>query len=100
MRPLIECEEKKYEALKQTRYLWLKGQDKLTDKQWMKFKWINEMNYDVCFAWRVKENFKEMFKEQSWDAVVKLYSLWMQNAINTGLKEITKVMDTFKNLLR
>ena len=90
-------EVKKYEELKQTRYLWLKGQDKLTDKQWMKFKWINEMNYEVCFAWRVKENFKEIFKEQSRDEVVRLYSLWMQNAINTGLKEVTKVVDMFKN---
>jgi transposase len=93
-------EVKKYEDLKHTRYLWLKGQDKLTDKQWMKFKWINEMNYEVCFAWRVKENFKEVFKEPSWEEVVKLYSLWMQNAIKTGLKEITKVVDRFKNHLK
>ena len=93
-------EVKKYEELKQTRYLWLKRQEKLTDKQWMKFKWINEMNFEVCFAWRVKENFKEVFKESSWAETVKLYSLWMQNAINTGLNEITKVVDRFKNHLK
>lgn len=93
-------EVKNYEELKNSRYLWLKGQDKLTDKQWMKFKWLNEMNFEVCHAWRIKENFKEVFKEQSWNEVVQLYSLWMQNAINAGLKEITKVVDMFKNHLR
>lgn len=91
---------KNYEELKNSRYLWLKGQDKLTDKQWIKFKWLNEMNLEVCHAWRIKENFKEVFKEHSWNEVVHLYSLWMQNAINAGLKEITKVVDMFKNHLK
>jgi transposase len=93
-------EVKNYEELKHTRYLWLKSQDKLTDKQWMKFEWIKKMNLGVCDVWRIKENFKEIFKEQSRDEALILYSLWMQNAINTGIKEITKVVDMFKNHLK
>ena len=49
---------------------------------------------------RIKDNFKEIFKEQSRDEALILYSLCMQNAINTGIKEITKVVDMFKNHLK
>jgi transposase len=53
-------EVKKHEALKRTKYLFLKDKMNLTDEQHVKFESIKNANYEVAKAWRIKENFRDI----------------------------------------
>jgi transposase len=53
-------ETKTQEALKHSRYIWLKDQANLTEKQRIKFEAINKVNYETARAWRIKENFRDI----------------------------------------
>lgn len=48
-------EVKQHEALKNTKYIYLKDQMNLSEKQRIKFESIKDANYEVSKAWRIKE---------------------------------------------
>jgi len=54
-------EVKQHEALRNTKYLFLKNPGNQTEKQRIKFETITSVNYEVSRAWRVKENFRAIF---------------------------------------
>src|SRR5699024_7259460 len=49
------------EELKNSRYALLKNEANLTERQRLKFEAITTANYEVSKAWRVRENFKDLF---------------------------------------
>lgn len=58
-------ETKKHAELKGSRYLFLKNEENLTDKQRTKFEAIRETNYQVSGAWQIRENFKDAFENNT-----------------------------------
>jgi transposase len=78
-------EVKQHDALKQTKYLFLKDQTNLTDEQHIKFESIRKANYEVSRAWQVKENFRDIFLRQTHQQAATIYGMWRQNALNANI---------------
>lgn len=93
-------EVKKNEELKHTKYIFLKNPENQTEKQRIKFEAISESNYEVSRAWRVKENFRDIFGCPSLSEASSLIFQWVNHAIQTNIKEIADVVETFKNHMR
>jgi len=93
-------EVKKHEELKHTRYIFLKNPETQTEKQRIKFESISQSNYEVSRAWRVKENFRDIFGSSTIKEASLLIFQWVTNAIQTNIKEITNVIETFKGHLK
>ncbi len=93
-------EVRQNEELRNTKYLFLKNPENQTEKQRIKFESIANANYEVSRAWRVKENFRNIFGCASLDAATSLFVQWMNNALQTRIKEISAVVETFKSHLR
>lgn len=89
-------EVKTNEELKDSRYALLKNQENLTEKQRIKFDAIRLANYEVSKAWEVKENFKDMFNQESEKTKgFLLFVKWAQASINKQIKEVSKVVTMF-----
>ena len=88
-------EVKKFEELKNTKYIFLKDKNNLTEKQRLKFEAINKTNYAVSRAWQVKENFRDIQFRQDRVMAILMYHWWRQNALNAQIKEITEVVEMF-----
>lgn len=89
-------EVKEQHELKQTKYLWLKNQINMTEKQRIQFESINQINYETARAWRIKENFRDIsFNQPSQDAL-PLFMRWYHDAIKTQLKPIMDVAEMFR----
>jgi transposase len=91
-------EVKTNEELRNSRWAMLKKQQNLTENQRLKFEAISNANYEISRAWRVKENFKDLFnKEENKKGVFNLFMRWIQSAKDHKIKEITKVAEMFNN---
>ncbi len=91
-------EVKTNEELKNSRYALLKNEINLTEKQRIKFEAIKDSNYQVSRACQVRENFKDLFnKEDNKEDAFRLFMRWIKSAKDLKIKEITKVVQRFKN---
>ena len=88
-------EVKRQESLKKTKYLFLKDQSNLTEKQRITFEAIRDCNYETSKAWRVKENFRDIQFRQTVQEAFIIYSNWRRDAIQTQIKEILSVTEMF-----
>jgi transposase len=88
-------EVKQHQALKRTKYLFLKDKMNLTDEQYVKFETIKNTNYEVSKAWRIKENFRDILFMQSIEQAVTLYGMWKRDALMANIKEINEVIEMF-----
>lgn len=94
-------EVKKEEELKNSRYILLKNEINLTEKQRIKFNAIRDANYEVSKAWQVKQNFKDLFNlEVNRQDAFALYLRWAQESYHLRIKEVSKVVDMFDNHMR
>lgn len=93
-------EVKTNEELKNSRYALLKNKENLTEKQRIKFEAIKQANYEVSKAWQIRENFRDLFqKETNYIDAFYLFTKWMRDASLRHIKEVTKVVEMFKNHL-
>ena len=56
-----KSEVKGNNELKNTKYIFLKKKENWTQNQYLKFQEINKLNLKSANAWRIKENFKEIY---------------------------------------
>ncbi len=91
-------EVKTQEDLKNSRYALLKNKVNLTEKQRLKFEAITAANYEVSKAWRVRENFKDLFcSKESHKEVLTMFVKWATDSMNRKIKEVDKVVNMFTN---
>jgi len=89
------------EALRNSRYAFLKNEENLTDKQRIKLDAIRQFNYEVSKAWEIRENFKDLFnKENNKESAFILFMRWTTSSKDFGIKETTKIVGMFKNHLQ
>lgn len=88
-------EVKRFEELKNTKYIFLKDKANFTEKQRLKFEAISQTNYSVSRAWQIKENFRDIQFRQDRAQAVSIYHWWRQDALNAQIKEITEVIEVF-----
>ena len=89
-------ETKTQEELKNSRYIWLKDQANLTEKQRLTFEAINNVNYETARAWRIKENFRDITFNQPFEEAFILFSRWCNDALNSQISPVIKVAEMFK----
>lgn len=92
-------EVKQCPQLKGGRYAVLKNAENRTAKQQEQFQLIDAMNLKTAHAWRIRENFKEVFCEREPEQVANLFDQWASNALQAGISAVTKVVNTFQNHL-
>jgi transposase len=88
-------EVKKHEALKRSKYLFLKDKMKLTDEQYFRFEAIKNANYEVAKAWQIKENFRDILSIKPMEEAITLYGMWSRDALRHNIKEINNVVEIF-----
>lgn len=88
-------EVKIHDALKETKYIFLKDHDNLTEKQRIKFESIKGVNYEVSRAWSIKENFRDIQFKQTSTAAFNIFMRWRQDALNSKIPEIISVVEMF-----
>ncbi|NQX84867.1 MAG: transposase [Flavobacteriaceae bacterium] len=93
-------EVKQHEELKNSRFVLLKNKANLTDKQQIIFEHIQAANYQVSKAWRVRENFKDIFGSQTISEAFSLFVKWGASVLNTKIKELVKVAKMFNAHLK
>lgn len=89
-------ETKTQDVLRNSRYVWLKDQANLTEKQRLKFEAINNVNYETARAWRIKENFRDITFNQPFEEAFILFSRWCTDALKSQINPIIKVAEMFK----
>ena len=80
------------DLLKNTRYVLLKNEENLTEKQQLQFDAIRDTNLGVSKAWQVRENFKFMFNTTATakEAFV-LFGHWFDEAMSQNITQVSKV---------
>ncbi len=88
-------ETKTQSALINSRFIWLKDQSNLTEKQRIKFDIINQINYMTARAWRIKENFRDINFNPPKENAILLFYRWYTNAKHSEINPIIKVAEMF-----
>lgn len=93
-------EVKQHEELKNSRFVLLKNKVNLTDKQQLIFEHIQATNYQVSKAWRIREDFKDIFGSQTMPEAITLFIKWGASVLNTNIKELIKVAKMFNRHIK
>ena len=75
----------------------LKNSDKLTDTQRAKFMEINQANLLTVRAWKMKENFMEIFSRQTTEEAAAFFDSWYENVIKSNIEPMKRAAKTLKN---
>ena len=78
-------------TLVKSKYLFLKNQENMTDKQLTRFKQIQELNLTTSQAWAAKENFKEFFNSETINDAKFFFAEWYQDITDRSLTKMIKV---------
>jgi transposase len=84
------------EILRNSRYVLLKNEENLTEKQRVKYDMIKDSNLQVTKAWQIRENFKSLFDYYNEEnGAIELLKNWANDSYMKGIKEVNKVILMF-----
>jgi transposase len=89
-----KSEVKENEELKHSKYVLLKNKESWTESQKVKFQEINHINLKTSEAWRMKENFKEIYSCWTPTNCLTFFKDWYTNVIESEIKQMVSVADT------
>lgn len=84
------------ERLKQTRYLWLRSPDSLTDRQQEQLNQLCQHELETVAVWRLKEEFRLFFDSPSEAAATEFFHSWQARVEQLGNLPLKKVATMFK----
>jgi transposase len=93
-------ESKLTTALKKTKYLYLKDPRGWSNAEAFKFDEINAINLKTSQAWKIKENFKEIYTIGNWYVCKDFFEAWYKNTLKSNLKPMIKVAETILRHLK
>ena len=82
--------------LKKTRYLWLKNASNLKDKQKQIIELLGQTCPRIGIVYRLKEQFKEVWREPEIEKAKKLLRAWLTLALNTKIEQVVGFVKTVK----
>lgn len=88
-----------HEELRNTKYVLLKNIANLTDKQHIKFKSIQDANYEVSRAWRIREDFRAIFGSDNMTDALGMLIKWGSSVIHSKIEEMLEVAKVFNRHL-
>jgi len=86
--------------LKNTKYIFPKKHEDLTQNQVARFEIINQLNLVTSQAWRLKENFNGIYHLGSKYSCLEYFAEWYVNTLKSQIKEMIKVADTILRHLK
>ena len=91
-----KIEVKTEPLLKKAKYVMLKNATNLTEQQKAKFLEINQANLMTARAWKMKENFMELFQQQTTEEASAFFDAWYENVMKSNIAPMKKVAKTLK----
>ena len=95
-------EVKEFKELRHTKYMWLKDKSGYTPNDRMHFEKLENAEYQVSQAWKVKELFRDLLR-LNYHGDVEAYGMlgdWMADALQYNIGEINDVVFMFKRHLK
>ncbi len=90
-------EVKREGILKNCKYTMLKNENNLSEKEYYKFEEIMQTNLHTAKAWSLAETFKEVLNSKYIDQAWAYFDMWIDRVMESGLKAMQKVANTFIN---
>lgn len=90
-------DQKEFYELKNSRYLWLKNNAKLTDEQKLKVVSLSETCPNIGEAYRLKEMLKMVLDQAYTDHKLTPLNEWIKEAWSMGLEPIQKFITMLRN---
>lgn len=84
------------ERLKQTRYLWLRAPEGLSDKQHAQLEALCQSGLETAAVWRLKEAFRGFFASPSEETATEFFQSWCDRVTQLGNRHLSKVAAMFK----
>lgn len=84
------------DRLKQSRYLWLRSQDTLSEKQAAHLEAIHHVNLKTGRAWAIKETLRDLWHHETMDEARTFFKDWYSWAIRSRLKPVKQVAAMLK----
>ena len=86
--------------LKKTKYIWLKSQENLSDKQREKMESIFTLNLQTGKAWGYKEALRDLWHHDNAADAAQYFKDWYRRVIHTKLSPMKKVAKMIKQRLQ
>ena len=95
-------EIKEFKELRHTKYIWLKYISKYTPNDRRRFCMLENAEYQVSQAWKVKELFRDLLRlhDQGDLEAFGILGDWMADALQYNIEEINNVVFMFKRHLK
>lgn len=90
-------EQREYDELKRSRYLWLKNHSKLSEEQRDRISYLGNAYPNIGKAYRLKELFKKVMDDAYYDQRITPLNQWIKIAWKSELKPIQKFIDMLRN---
>jgi transposase len=85
--------------LAKTKYLWIKSQENLTDRQREHFEDVFTMQLETGKAWAYKEMLRDLWDQSSAASATQYFTDWYRRVIHTNLTPMKQVARTIKERL-
>jgi transposase len=86
--------------LKKTKYIWLKSQENLTEKQRALLDDVFSSQFETGKAWSYKELLRDLWNHEDAASATVYFSTWYRRVIHTNLEPMKKVARTIKDRLQ
>ena len=87
------------DRLTKTRYLWLKSQENLSEKQQSRFDVVYTHRLETGRAWAYKEMLRDLWNHDTASEATDFFKAWYRSVIHTKLEPMKKVARTIKERL-
>lgn len=89
IKTLLKLED---QTLKASKYIWLKGPERFTDKQQRapRFDDLRDQDLDTARVWSFKETFRAFFACETAEGGHLFFNQWYEDAIALGNTHLTK----------
>ena len=94
-----QLKDKGDNRLSGTRYIWLSGQENLTDKQRKRFDEVYKQELETGKAWAYKEMLRELWEQDTAQSATRFFKDWNRRVAHTKLAPLKKVARTIKKRL-
>ena len=89
-------EVKQHNELKHSRYALVKNEANRAVNQEDIFQAIQKLNLQASIAWRLREDFKAIFRCRSFADVKKYFTLWLKRVHEEAVKEVIQIAEMFE----
>lgn len=84
------------ETLKGSRYVWLRGLEKMSDEEFLNFQQLVELSLKTSRAWEHKELFAAFWEQRTAAEGARFFARWLKRVMSSRLEPVKKAARTLK----